>query len=183
MGGNTVGFIAKLILFPFKLIKWLILWIVGMILLTIIFASPVEGLSAEQQGAISQHCSTIKQSLLQLQKNDSRTRTYLGTTYETIANKFIRPLNLRLVNNSRPTIADIQSDFATGQTRFRDAYTEYMRELEGLIAIDCREHPDEFYTKLATVREKRGNLRVATSNLNQLATKQYDAVVKLRSSL
>lgn len=178
-----MGFIAKIIIFPFKFLKWLILWLVGVLALTAIFATPVEGISLEQQGAISQHCSTIKQSLNQLQKNDSRTRTYLGTTYEMIATKFIRPLNLRLVNNNRPILASIQSDFTNGQTKFREAYTEYMRELEGLIAIDCRVHPDEFYQKLTTVREKRANLRTATNNLNKLATDQYDAVVKLRSTL
>lgn len=92
-----MGFIGKLIVFPFKLAKWLILWAIVTFILVALFSTPAEGLSARQQGAISQNCSTIQQSLSQLQKIDSRTRTYLGTTYEAIANRFIIPLDRKSV--------------------------------------------------------------------------------------
>lgn len=178
-----MAFISKLILFPFKLAKWLILWLVVSLILVAVFSTPVEGLSERQRGAISQNCSTIQQALSQLQKVDSRTRTYLGTTYETIANRFITPLNLRLVKNNRPTLSDIQTEFTLGQSRFREAYTDYMRELEALIVADCKHHPDEFYQKLTITREKRAILRTAAEKLARLADQQYAAVLDLRSSL
>lgn len=178
-----MAFISKLILFPFKLAKWLILWLVVSIILMMIFSTPVEGLSERQRGAISQNCSTIQQTLSQLQKVDSRTRTYLGITYETIANRFITPLNLRLVKNNRPTLSDIQAEFTLGQTKFRETYTDYMRELEALIVADCKNHPDEFYQKLIITREKRAALRATAESLARLADQQYAAVLDLRSSL
>ena len=144
---------------------------------------PASALSEAQRGAISQNCSTIQQTLMQLQKVDSRTRTYLGTTYETISNKFITPLNLRLVKNNRPTLSELQTAFNSEQSKFREEYTNYMRELEGLIATDCRQDPDGFYQKLTATREKREQLRIVTVKLAQLADQQYAAVLDLRSSL
>ncbi len=145
--------------------------------------SSAAALSEVQQGAISQNCATIKQSLTQLQKVDSRTRSYLGTTYETLANKFITPLNLRLVKNNRPTLSSIQSDFSGEQNKFKTSYTDYMKELESLIAIDCKTSPQDFYSKLEKVREKRLKLRETTIKLSKIADDQYKAVVKLREEL
>lgn len=175
--------LAKIILFPVKILKWLVLWLVGSVVLALIITTPAEGIEAKQLEAVSENCPTIKRSLDQLQKVDSRTRTYLGTTYETIANRFITPLNLRLVKNNRPTLAEIQSEFSVAQVKFREAYTVYMRELEGLIAIDCRNRAEEFYNQLVTVRSKRASLRSTTEELSKLANDQYQAVLNLKDSL
>lgn len=175
--------IVKVVLFPIKLLKWLVLWLVGSVALALIVATPVEGVETKQLEAVSENCPNIKRSLNQLQKVDSRARTYLGTTYETIANRFIIPLNLRLVRDNRPTLSEIQSDFFATQAKFRDAYTVYMRELEGLTAIDCRNHAEEFYRRLEVVRDKRADLRTTTAELSQLAHDQYQAVLNLQESL
>lgn len=184
-GGSTVVFssLAKIILVPIKILKWLVLWLVGSVALSLIITTPAEGIEAQKLEAVTENCHTIKRSLDQLQKVDSRTRTYLGTTYETIANRFITPLNLRLVKNNRPTLSEIQSDFSAAQVKFRDAYTTYMRELEGLIAIDCRSRAEEFYSQLIIVRGKRADLRNTTDELSQLANAQYQAVLNLKDSL
>lgn len=146
-------------------------------------AAPVSALSPEEASAISSNCSTIQQSLRQLQKVDSRTRTYLGTTYETVANRFITPLNLRLVRNNRPTLSEIQSDFSSEQTKFRDSYTDYMREMETLLTIDCRVEPTRFYNQLVVVRERRAKVKTTAEKLKQLTDQQYKAVLKLRQEL
>ena len=130
-----------------------------------------------------QNCTTIKQTIFQLQKVDSRTRTYLGTTYEMVLSRFIVPLNLRLVKNNRPTLPDIQSEFTTMQDQFRSEYTEYMRELETLAAVDCSVHPDEFYGRLQIVREKRANLHQTSETLSKLAEELYMKVATLKDSL
>lgn len=178
-----MGFIVKLILWPLKFLRWLISLLVIAALLVVLFPSSAEGISEAQRGAISQNCPTIKQSLTQLQKVDSRTRTYLGTTYEMIVARFIVPLNLRLVKNNRPSLPKIQSDFTILQGNFRNSYTDYMRELETLINIDCRTEPDNFYGHLETLRARRENLRVVTVRLSNLADEQYDLVYNLRNSL
>lgn len=151
-----------------------------------IFAfAPARAIEEEQLTAISQNCSTIKQSLSQLQRADSRTRTYLGAAYETISTKFITPLNLRLSRNGHEAeqLFTIQADFSAEQARFRAAYTDYMRELENLIATDCSAHPDEFYRRLETTRTKRTELKATTMKLSELADAQYQAVLELEESL
>lgn len=178
-----MGFIVKLILFPLKFLCWLISLLATAAVLVILFPKPAEGLSAAQRDAVSQNCPNIKQSLTQLQKVDSRTRTYLGTTYETLLTHFIVPLNLRLVKNNRPSLPSIQLDFTNEQAKFRDAYTDYMRELENLINTDCHAQPDVFYSHLELVRAKRAALRETTIRLAALADEQYRVVSELRSSL
>lgn len=173
----------RVLLLPLRLVKWLVLWVACSALVVILCAIPVEGLSEAQTAAISQNCSAMQQSLRQLEKVDSRTRTYLGTTYESILNKFIIPLNLRLVKNNLPTNVQLQADFIASQNEFKIAYTEYMRDLEGLINTDCRAHPEDFYAKLEGVRGRRATLKQTTDSLVQLANDQYQSVLSLRESL
>ena len=151
--------------------------------ITVLNTTTAAALSGAQQGAISQNCSTIKQSLEQLQHSDSRTRTYLGATYETLANKFIVPLNIRLVKNNLPTFPDIQASFTSEQAKFKDAYTEYMKSLGELIATDCKNDPDGFYSKLGTTRKKREILQKTTKSLANLTDQQYNATAQLLETL
>ncbi len=153
---------------------------VGSILVGSVFA-----LDQAQEDAIIQNCDNIKQSLIKLQHADSRTRTYLGSAYEAISGRFITPLNLRLVKNNLPSteLLKIQSEFNTSQTAFRDQYVEYMRELEGLIATECKSHPDEFSRKLETTRTKREALRQTTKKISELVNQQYATVETLRGTL
>lgn len=147
--------------------------------------SAEKGLTETQLNAIMQNCGSIKQSLQQLQHVDSRTRTYLGSAYEAISGRFITPLNLRLVKLGKPSteLFAIQNDFTDAQSDFRNEYVNYMREMETLVAIDCAAHPEEFYRKLETVRQKREELRLVTEKLSELAQEQYKAVENLRGKL
>lgn len=180
-----MGFIVKLLLFPLKFLRWALSWLVVAALLMLLLATPAEALSETQRGAISQNCSSIKQSLSITQHNDSRTRSYLGTTYETVLNRLIVPLNVRLVKNNLQNyqLTRIQTDFTSAQQQFRTSYIEYMNELDHTIAIDCRTQPDEFYTQLVKTRSKRQTLRESTIRLSELTGEQYSAVTLLRSSL
>ncbi len=146
---------------------------------------PVNALSAEQNDAIVQNCSNIKQSLQQLQRADSRTRAYLGSAYETISTRFITPLNVRMVRNNLTStvLFRIQNDFSSAQAIFRDSYVDYMRELENLIATDCTRAPEDFYNKLISARNKREELRSVTKQLADLANEQYQTVEELRNTL
>lgn len=134
---------------------------------------------------ISQNCSSIKQSLTDLQRADSRTRAYLGSAYESVVRDFITPLNLRLVKNNRvdTKLFEIQGDFSSQQADFRTEYTAYMRELEGLIAMDCGGHPQEFYRQLEKTREHRTKLHNLAEGLNKLVSAQYQGVARLKGDL
>lgn len=134
---------------------------------------------------IAQNCATIKRSLTQLQRADSRTRAYLGTSYETIANNFITPLNVRLIKNNQPdsTIFTIQSEFTEMHARFRTEYTDYMRELEGLIGVNCQNNPQGFYDRLEATRNHRAALQNVVVRLGELIQEQDKAVAKLREGI
>ncbi len=161
------------------------LWSVVICTLTLVFGSTALALSDEQQGAISQSCSTIKQSLQNLQRVDSKTRTFLGSTYETLNADFLIPLNLRLVKNNRPNaeLSSIQSDFTTAQNSFKTLYTEYMREMESLINVDCKNDPSKFYDQLEKTRNKRKELEAETDKILKLVKEQVAAVQKISEEL
>ena len=148
-------------------------------------SEPSFALSDEQRGAISTGCSSIKQSLSKLQKTDSRTRTYLGSIYERALSGFIVPLNLRLIKNNQPssTLATIQADFITARTDFADDYTIYMRDMETLLAIDCKTNPDDFYQQLESTRTSRADLRQDITKLNNLLAAQNTEVNNIKESL
>lgn len=134
---------------------------------------------------IMQNCSNIRQSLVRLQRADSRTRTYLGSAYESVSGHFITPLNLRMVKNGTPSteLFRIQNEFTAQQNYFRDTYVGYMRELEALIATDCSNHPQAFYQKLETVRSERERLRQITQKISQLVDEQYKTVQEVTAKL
>ncbi len=148
-------------------------------------AAPVCAVEGTELSNISQNCATIKQSLTQLQRADSRTRAYLGTSYEAVANNFITPLNVRLIKNNQPNSAifAIQSEFTDMHARFRSEYTDYMRELEGLIAVDCRNNPQDFYNRLEATRNHRAALQKVVVRMNELIQEQHQAVAKLREEI
>ncbi len=138
-----------------------------------------------QKGAIAQNCGTIQQNLRNLQRVDSKTRTYLGSVYESVANDFLIPLNLRLVRNNQPEaiLSNIQSDFTGEQLRFKSLYTEYMREMEALLATSCQSEPEKFYDQLQKTREKRQDLQKSTNILLNLTKEQVKTVKKIREEL
>lgn len=133
---------------------------------------------------ISQNCASIKQSLKQLQRADSRTRTYLGAAYQNVLGNFIAPLNLRLARNNLTdtNLTKIQTEFVAAQDDFRNNYTEYMRNLESLIATDCQAHPQDFYDQLVTTRSSRLTLQTSATRLAALVQDQITAVAALQEA-
>lgn len=142
-------------------------------------------ISDEQKNAIVDRCDSIKDVLKTVQHNDSRTRVYLGRYYETILNKFITPLNVRLVENnlSNNDLIDNQNNFANARTNFIIDYIEYQKVLENLVAIDCKVEPVRFYEKLEEARFKRSVVSEDVNKLAELANDQVNLVVALRGKL
>lgn len=186
-----MGYIKQNSLLEIKrnIVRWSIIAsfsvIVISLILIIFYDKPTMAISEKKYNAISQNCSTIRQSLKTLQKTDSRARSYLGTTYEAIATKFMIPLNVRLVKNGRPNtdLSEIQSDFTYSHSQFKEKYTDYMKELEALINMECQRYPDAFYGQLEKLRESREKLQKTVNSLAKLSTAQLEAVTVLRGSL
>lgn len=148
-------------------------------------STPTQAISNEQRTAISQNCVSVKASLQRLQKADSRTRVFLGTSYEHILTNFISPLNVRLTKNNRPdsTLFEIQTQFATKRRKFSETFTSYMKSLDTLISTDCTQQPDGFYNHLEDTRKQRGELNQLTKDLRDLTIKNVETVNKLKDSL
>ena len=142
-------------------------------------------LSEEQSTKISMNCSSIRQNLKNLQRADSRTRTYFGAIYETVANKYLKPLNLRLVNNdlADSSLSKLQISLATARNDFHDDFIVYSKALEELSAIDCRLAPEDFYEKLLDTRKKRAVVAKDTKVLNQLLTEAVKNAERLKENL
>ena len=138
-------------------------------------------LSEEKRGLISQNCGTIRQSLKNLQRSDSRARTYFGAIYETVSSEYLTPLNIRLVKDDMSSVSLInaQSKLADLRTKFSDNFINYSKSLEELIAHDCRLDPDGFYDKLVSTRKKREKVAEDMNSINELLISSYKSAEKL----
>lgn len=165
--------------------KALILSIFMVALFTIPVFATESKLSESQSAKITTSCSTIRQSLKNLQRTDAHARTYFGAIYETVFTKYLKPLNLRLVRNdlSSSTLLEVQTSIATARTDFSNDFIDYSKSLEELIAIDCRLEPETFYQKLLTVREKRARVASDIKTLNRFLTSTVKSVEELKESL
>ena len=146
---------------------------------------PVLAVSEGQKMAIVDHCESIKDSLKNVQKQDARTRVYLGGRYETILSGLIMPLNVRLIENSLSSaeLVENQSDFAERKVRFSDNYISYQQGLEELVSMNCREEPERFYEKLTEVRAKRNAVNKDVAEMRKLITKNIELVRGLMKEL
>ena len=142
-------------------------------------------LTEKQSASIVNYCNTVRQDLKNLQRTDARARTYFGAIYETILSKYLKPLNLRIVDNdlSNTTLLKLQSDFAEARTDFSEDYIKYSKSLEELVSIDCRFEPDLFYKKLVSTREKRATVAYDIKVLNGLLTSIIKSTEQLKESL
>ena len=159
--------------------------VVAVIFATASLAVNTYALTEDQEAEISQSCQTIKQNLKSLQRADSRTRSYLGSLYQTFLTNYISPLNLNLVKNNHPsaTITALYSDYLAARQDFATKFTTYSQNFEELLLIDCRKNPDDFYEKLNQTREERTKLHSAVKKLRTILGNQYTATDKLKGEL
>lgn len=165
--------------------KYYIVPVIVGILSILLSTQPVMAISESQSGAIVQNCASIKQSLRALQRTDARSRSYLGSAYETLLSKFITPLNLRLISTNQPNanLTTIHSNIIETRKNFINEYTTYSQALEDLISADCYKHPEDFYDKLQDTKRKRANLSGTTTTLRNFLSEYLTAVRKLKNTL
>ena len=147
--------------------------------------TPVFAISEERKNVISERCEIIRDNLKDVQRSDSRVRIYLGRYYETILNKFMIPLNLRLVENnlSETDLIKNQNDFNEARTDFINNYVTYQKSLEELVMSDCKADPESFYNKLVDVRQKRATVNDEANKLRKLAGWQMSFAQALKEKI
>lgn len=175
-------FCPHVIIKPMK--KIFIFSLLAVATVSVFLTHPASALSEEQKSNLVQNCAPIKQSLRSLQRADARSRSYLGSAYETILSKFITPLNLRLINVNQPNanLTTIHSNIIDTRKNFISEYTIYSQALEDLIAADCYNHPEEYYDKLQDTRRKRANLSATTTTMRNLLSEYLTGVRKLKNT-
>lgn len=142
-------------------------------------------LTDAERSVIVDHCDTIRDNLKFTQREDSRTRVYLGRYYETILSKFITPLNLRLVENtlSDTKLINNQTSFAAERAEFMSDFVMYSQALEELTKINCKTEPNLFYEKLEITRTLRKVVNRDAKKMRELTHEQVKLVEQLRESL
>ncbi len=152
-------------------------------------ASPVFAaapkLSETQKAGITTNCGAIRQKLENLQRMDSKTYSYYQAIYETAATRYIKPLNLRLVDNNKSNqkLLDLQTGIATSEKNFSDDFIAYNKLLDSLKKIDCKVEPETFYEKLIEVRVSRAILKKDIEKLNELVVSAVKSAETLKGSL
>ena len=150
-----------------------------------LLVAPVGAITEKQSNAIHDRCTAIKDSLKLLQKQDARTRVYLGGYYERILSQYIIPLNVRLVENNMADVklTENQNNFAVAKKAFNDDYIKYQQALEELISIDCKTEMNVFYDKLVKVRTKRKTVNQDVVQMKELMVKHKTLVEGLTAKL
>lgn len=151
----------------------------------LIVVMSVVSVSAFAEGEKIENCAKIKEGLVNLQHADSRARVYLGRYYETILNKFIVPLNLRLVENniSDSELVTNQGDYKTYLQNFRNDFIVYQQGLEELVALNCEEEPARFTEKLSDTRTKQQVVASDVVNLRTAIGRHVELVKNLKEKI
>ena len=138
----------------------------------------------EKQDSISTKCSSIKQFLKRVQNSDKNTRVSLGSSFQTISNNFITPLNVRFLKNNQfnSDLNTTQTDYAEARTEFNQLFISYSQEFEELLNIDCVNNPDSFYHRLQSVRNKRTEVAKSVEELKSIIEKHVSTVKNLRNN-
>ena len=165
----------------FVIVAAMLVWAIG--------ASVVEARAAEVsdelKSAIVAKCDNVKENLVTLQHNDSRTRVYLGRKYEEILMNYVTPLNVALVGKSLSTIGfiDNQNNLVATRDNFVVDYIEYQKGLEELVNMDCKKEPGKFYDKLVIVRAKRKIVADDVMKMRRLTMENGELVKELKEEL
>lgn len=143
-------------------------------------------LTSDQEAVISGECDTIRETLKMIQRADSKVRTHLGAYYENILNKFMKPLNNRLVETNIPSneLINAQVNLKNAKDKFSEDFILYQRILgDELIQIDCRNNPKGFYDKLVEVRQARAIVRDDVQKTNALIYEYRNSVTRMMEGL
>lgn len=160
-------------------------FIILMVFCQVLAVVPAGALDKKQEESIKNHCDTIIEDLKKVQRDDAKVRVHLGGEYDAILNRFILPLNVKLVekNLSTADFVENQNSFVETKTTFSNDYISYQQQLEELVAMDCKTEPEAFYEKLEKVRQKRKTMEQDTMLLRNLISKNIRLVGSLKEKV
>ena len=137
---------------------------------------------ATQSALVKSRCADIKASLNRLEANDKLLRHNIGSTFLTVTNKLMTPLNQRIATSQLDgskmlgvTARYTKAYKGRPEGDFYTAYLDYENSLLAAIAVDCTKQPTVFIDALDKARQNRLKLREATERLMELSRDYKDA--------
>ena len=147
-------------------------------------AAPVE-ISDYQAGLISQNCSSIKLQLQQLQRADAKSREHIGAQYHALSSNLMLNLSIRLAKNDLASaeVSAEQASFTKEHKQFKENYINYSQSFDKLMAINCKDNPQDFYARLKDTQAKRAEVDKSVERLNAIIKDHRETVKKIQSGL
>ncbi len=135
-------------------------------------------LTSDQIQRITSGCSSIKNTLNQLQVSDTLLRVNRGQFYESMSSKLMLKFNARLSNNGMDNNAfvAITTNYAATLNLFRSDYLVYEQQLSNTINIDCSKDPNGFNTAIVQARALRNKVHGDVVALNSQITSYQTGV-------
>lgn len=127
-------------------------------------------LTDTELSSIQTGCSSLQQTLKQLNYSDTVMRVNQGQFYEEISSKLMAPMNSRIVLNhyDAGALVPIAANYATKLNVFRSEYTTYANALDKARGTDCTKGPQHFYDNVVSARTKRKKLHKTAGELNAM---------------
>ena len=166
--------------------------LLGSVLLTAVISIGVSAeennISEEKRQVIATNCQTAQVTLQQIEYNDAAARVNRGQGYETILNKYMTPLNVRVTGSQNhaataATLTDITARYQQTLKNFKKNYENYDDNITKATHFSCSKKPDNFYDLLNTTRQEREKLNEDIAALDQLAAEYITAVSKFKDNL
>lgn len=129
----------------------------------------VQAISDQKVEIIKSNCQSAQVTLKQIQLSDVATRISRGRDYQQLI-KLMATFNARLALNKidAGSLTTLTANLELQFNDFQQTYINYSDQLTGLINIDCRAKPTDFYNQLETARNTRVNLSKQVVDMSKL---------------
>lgn len=136
-------------------------------------ASPLL-LTDEHIALIRTNCVSVQSGLQRIHASDGLLRFNLGQRYETIATRFMAPMNSRIALNRLDNVAMTQTtaEFNDTMREFSTNYQQYEQTMSKAIEMNCVDQPVAFYDMISLARSHRASVYDSVTKLSGLL-KQY----------
>ncbi len=134
---------------------------------------------------LSNNCDSIKTTLRRIHTNDALLRVNMGQVYTGISGQFMARLNSRLALNkiNSTELVSTTNNFEQQRQAFGADYKTYEATISGLIKIDCKEKPAEFYAELLKARDQRSVVAQDVKLINASINEYQVGVERIQQSL
>lgn len=170
------------------MLKHLRLSIVFIFVASMAYTPLTLALTVDEQEVVRQNCVLV-QGLLQqrTQPSDAANRVKRGQVYETLLSKYMTPLNARVASNGLSSeaakLTEITGHYQQSLDNFKNKYDTYADTVDEAVRMRCKNKPQEFYDKIQTARQQRGEITTSIVTLDQLIEEYRVAVGQMKRSI